>query len=122
MLSARLASRAPLALAHTTRIEQAGNVENECGGPVRGSLAKIHSPVHGCERVRERERTGSEEVDLAHVTSIRLGIRRFRDTRSVHSYRPQIGLFFEHGLLNFIEVAKGRGGGPERVSKFQIPL
>lgn len=83
MLSARPTSRAPLALAHTYRTRP---MWNECE-PVRGSLAKIHpSPPRpfrpSCAiRGLGGRGTRSEEVDLAHVTSIRLG--RFRDTRSV---------------------------------------
>jgi len=54
----------------------------------------------------------SEEVDLAHVTSIRLGIRRF-ETRAAcraptSSCRPQIGLFLDWSISQGI---KGEGRG-----------
>lgn len=91
MLSAQLTSRAPLALAHTTYTRQRGTNADSYAA----RWQKYTSP---CTIRGWRRGTRSEEVDLAHVTSIRLGIRRF-ETRAAcrapraSSCRPQIGLF-----------------------------
>jgi len=71
MLSARLASRAPLrARAH---VDQRGMNAK----PVRGSLAKIHFPVHD-EEGNEVRRSGPRARNIDQARN-----QAFRDTRGV---------------------------------------